>query len=329
LNKVFYFYEPIFLINNIMADETSPPANSGNNNTQAPNSVNGGKSSSPWITNVIIPIVVTLLLTSGIIKFFGDEILAVFNRNKEYTCTVILKNGPNELLRNVTVFVDSKPYNSRDNGTVIFKLKAGIDSLTFVYGNAPHSENFIIRKDTTFTFDIGSSLSNPITGLALKPKRLPQPNKNPNQTTIQVPTNVLIIPPTVSTGGNTSQAPSNNPVQIRVDELNANQILEHLELKVKIDSNDSYRGRGEQFAYHYNLTGNAEYLGRVAHAYYKRNDPTFPEYKRNVFNVSGLSSNNLEYVGYQWGSVTNTYVQVELTNGERSSVFLKNIVYEK
>jgi len=275
-----------------------------------------------------------LLVGGGIVAAFGKYITDYFvNKTTIYTCTIHLKNGPAAMPRGVAVTVDTQNRTTDDEGDVTFQLKKNTYKLEFTYANQPHSRNFNITKDSSFTMDIGKYLSDPKTGKEVT-SSLSQPNKKAGQRMVLVPANTVKVvatqPATVGTqpAAIKEKPGDSTPVPIAVKQPTANEILQRITLSVRIDYNDSYGNRGKQFAYHYFLEGDKKDLDLVKEAMYQRNDPSFPEFKNHQYNVSDDRNSGFEYIGYQWGNVSNTYVQIVLANGAHSDSFLKTIYYK-
>ncbi|MGZ3811855.1 MAG: hypothetical protein ACXVJN_09025 [Mucilaginibacter sp.] len=69
-------------------------------------------------------------------------------------------------------------------------------------------------------------------------------------------------------------------------------------------------------------------MDKIVEVLYQRNDDTFIEYQQHLFNRGDEPNKNFEYIGYQWGSIFTTYVQIILSNGQRSDIYLKQIIYD-
>jgi hypothetical protein len=292
----------------------------------------GDKKTFSW-KSLLIQILVALLITGGLVATVGKTIKDWYiDHFVTYYCNINLSNGQSINLTGIMVKLNGDSLKTDDKGKVIFKVKRNKYACAFIYSNTPHLRYYTIDKDTTLDFDISTTLVNPSTGKAVK-LALAQPSKDTTKKLVKatdavkiVPANEISLPPTTA---QQKSVPVDTPRKIQPTvPLTANEILQHLQLRVKIDSGDSYRGKGKQFAYHYYLKGSKDLMDKIVMVLYQRNDPTFIEFQNHEYNQGDNKNKNFEYIGYQWGSVFTTYIQIILDNGAKSDIYLKQIIYD-
>lgn len=278
---------------------------------------------------LIITVLMTLLISGGLVAAFATQLKNYFFKmTTYYTCSILLQNGKNNPLSNVYIKVGRDSLQSGDSGTAMFRLKADKYECSFVYKNQKHREYYNITKDTNLVIDLSKGITDPVTGKNVT-SNLAQPNVLPDQKVVKAPDAIRITAiESVSTTPKKAETKTQpQQAQQEAAPISANEILQSLQLTVKVDWTDSYKSNEQQYAYHYSLRGKAEYLNKIKEVLYQRNHETFSEYQKDIFNVSEDRASGFDYSGYQWGSITTTYVQIVLKTGEESDIILKSIKY--
>lgn len=262
-----------------------------------------------------------IIIGSGLLIAIGSYIKNKFiETTTYYYCNVNLFLGKNPLSEVMLKFSGDSLLTD-DYGHAVFKAKKGNYVASFKYKNKRHAKNCFIKTDTTIVVDISSSLSDHTTGLPVANKlHINQPVKSPRQQPVKIP-NALKIG---ITDKDLKEKKDTAIAKVTIKKITADEVIDALQLRVKVDKDDSRKGR---YAYHYFLSGNKEYLDQIIQVYYQRNDDTFPEFASKEYIPSDERQTNFEFVSYQYGDINTAYVQIILKNNEKSNIYLKLINY--
>ncbi len=284
--------------------------------------------------NVFVGVLITALtiIVTALVTPLGGMLKdIVFPTKYFYECNIVNAGKP---LNKIPILLDEKDSTSTDSdGKFIFaNIKKGIHKYIVFFHNQSYPFEFISSdkeppkeapKDLS-TWLIPDSTVTPETkkmAASLPPTPQVAEAVEPKRDSVPAATTV------VNTGAQ-MRVMSMSLRAMRpaaVADISAGSILDTIVLRVKKDFGDKH---GSQSAYHYYISGPADYLNMIKEVHYTRNHNSFPEFSSNSFVTGADRSNNFDYTGYQWGYITTAYVSIELKNGSTSQRVLKTINYD-